>query len=80
MTQNLKEFWLQITAKGPELDIGEPTLPRKRKLPPRFDEASSSIYHDSTPEDMYKRYYFEIIDTIVGEIICKNGVTPTVSS
>lgn len=62
------EFWLQTTAKATELGIGEPTLPRKRKIPRRFDEASGSTYHDSTPEDMYKRYYFEIIDTIVGEV------------
>ena len=63
-----EEFWVQTTANATELGIGEPTLPRKRKVPRRFDEASGSTYHDSTPEDMYKRYYFETIDTIVGEI------------
>ena len=63
-----EEFWVQTTAKATELGIGEPTLPRKRNVPRRFDEASGSTYHDSTPEDMYKGYYFEIIDTIVGEI------------
>ena len=68
MNQNLDNFGCRLQPKGTELDIGEPTLPHKRKLPRRFDEASSSTYHDSTPEDMYKRYYFEIIDTIVGEI------------
>ena len=62
MTQNSE------LAKATELDIGEPALPRKRKLPRRFDEASGSTHHDSTPEDMYKRYYFEVIDTIVGEV------------
>lgn len=60
---------MQIVAKATELDIGEPALPRKRKLPRRFDEASGSTHnHYSTPEDMYKRYYFEVIDTIVGEV------------
>ena len=62
------EFWTQATDKASELSIGEPTLPRRRKLPRRLDEASGSTYHDSTPESMYKWYYFEVIDTIVGEI------------
>ena len=62
------EFWLETTAKAIELGVSEPTLPRKRKTPRRFDEASGSTYHDATPEDMYKRYYFEIIDTIIGEV------------
>ena len=48
------EFWLETTAKAIELGVSEPTLPRKRKTPRRFDEASGSTYHDATPEDMYK--------------------------
>ena len=62
------EYWAEVTGKASDLGIAEPTLPRKRKRPRRFDEASSSTYHDDTPESMYKRYYFEILDTLVGEI------------
>lgn len=62
------EFWKEVTDKAIKLDVGEPTLPRRRKLPPRLDESNSTTFHDSTPENMYKRYYFELIDTVVGEI------------
>ena len=62
------EYWAEVTGKASDLGIAEPTLPRKRKHPRRFDEASNSTYHDGTPESMYKRYYFEILDTLVGEI------------
>lgn len=62
------EYWAEVTGKASDLGIAEPTLPRKRKHRRRFDESSSSTYHDDTPESMYKRYYFKILDTLVGEI------------
>lgn len=62
------ELWMEVTGKAVELDIGEPTLPRRRKVPRKLDQTSSTAYHDNTPESMYKRYYFELIDTVVGEI------------
>ena len=62
------ESWQEITSKAIELDIGEPTLPHRRKLPRRFDESNTTTFHDSTPETMYKRLYFELIDTVVGEV------------
>ena len=62
------EFWQEISSKATELDIGEPTLPRRRKLPKRFDKSNTTTFHDSTPETMYKRLYFELIDTVVGEV------------
>ena len=34
----------------------------------RIDEANSTVHYDSTPEDMYRRYYFEILDRLIGEI------------
>ena len=34
----------------------------------RIDEASSSTHFDATPEDMYHRYYFEVLDKLKGEI------------
>ena len=34
----------------------------------RIDEANSTTHFDATPEDMYHRYYFEILDKLIGEI------------
>ena len=50
------------------MQVGEPILPHSHKLPKRLDKSNSTTFHDATPEDMYKRYYFELIDTVMGEI------------
>ena len=43
-------------------------LPRRRKAPKRFDPAASTTHADNCPEDLYRRFYYEVIDTILGEI------------
>ena len=43
----------------------------QRRAPKRIDEATSTTHFDATPEDMYHRYYFEILDTLTGEIECR---------
>ena len=64
---NFDVFWHQLQEKATQLDISEPKLPRKRRAPQR-DEASGTTYHGPIPETMYRRYYFEVLDKIVGEI------------
>ena len=56
-----------ILAKVMEFDCEEPVLPRKRRAPRSLDEATTSHF-DATPEDMYRKHYFEVLDTIIGEI------------
>ena len=52
-----------------ELDVDEAMLPRKRKAPARFDPTSSTAHVDNSPKDLYRRFYFEAIDTfLIGEI------------
>ena len=38
-----------------------------RRAPRRLDEATTSHF-DATPEDMYRKHCFEVLDTIIGEI------------
>ena len=59
--------WQELLAKVMEFDCEEPVLPRKRRAPRRLDEATTSHF-DATPEDMYRKHYFEVLDTIIGEI------------
>ena len=61
------KIWEELLAKVDEFDCEEPVLPRRR-APKRIDEASSTTHFDATPEDMYHRYYFEVLDTLIGEI------------
>ena len=59
------KFWTDVCEKAVQLEVGQPILPRRRKLPKRLDESSSTTFHDVTPEGMY---YFKVIDTVLGEI------------
>ena len=65
----LSKFWTNVRERAIQLEVyrRDPILPRRRKLPKRLDESNSTTFHDATPEDMYKRYYFELIDTVMGE-------------
>ena len=63
------EFWSEVKGKAEELDVDKPVLPQKRRAPRRFDPTSSSTTHaDKSHEDLYRRFYYEVIDTIIGEI------------
>jgi hypothetical protein len=50
-----------------KLDLDEPTLPRVRRVPRRFDEGSRGHVHGS-PEDYYRQQYLSLIDAAVGAI------------
>ena len=60
-------MWKELLEKVTEFDCEEPVLPRKRRAPRRLDEATTSHF-DLTPEGMYCRLYFEVLDMITGEI------------
>lgn len=61
-------FWQNIIAQASKLDIGEPTLPRRRKAPRRYEvgESDSSGVTPCSPQDHYRVTYFEAIDTVIG--------------
>ena len=47
------------------LDVNEPQLPHRRKVPRRYDDGlSEGDYHDS-PKSLYRQKYYEAIDLIV---------------
>ena len=60
-------FWKRIEESGRSLDISEPALPRRRKLPRRLDEGSDGTTFQN-PKDYYRKRYFEAIDFIVSSI------------
>ena len=43
-------FWEKVTKKASELDIGDATLPRKRKVPRRYDSGHAEAEFPSTPK------------------------------
>lgn len=57
-----------IAAKDFDLDNQEPEVPRKRKLPKRFDENANTAYFPASPKEKYRRIYYEVIDQIISSI------------
>lgn len=58
-------FWTNVMQLREEKGVDEPVLPRKRKVPARFEEGSAVGHHPDTPQDLYRRDYFECLDLIV---------------
>ena len=45
----------------------DPVLPRKRKIPRRLDDGAPS-HHPSTPKDLHRQKYFQVLDVVCEEI------------
>ena len=58
------KFWNQLISEVSQLDVEEPTLPRKRKMPKRFDEFASHHFYE-TSKDLHHRTYFEAYDNVI---------------
>ena len=50
------------------LDVSDPILPRKRKVPKRLEIGSAPPEYCSEPKDHYRRIYFEGLDLLVQAI------------
>ena len=59
-------FYDQVTTESSCL-TEEPTLPRYRKMPRRYDDGSIPHQYHS-PKDRYRHAYFEVLEVIAGEI------------
>ncbi len=60
-------FWASITKKASTLDIDEPSLPRNRKRPKRYDSESEQ-YCPITVQELFRKHYFEILDHAINSI------------
>ena len=58
-------FWQKVNNKADELEISEPRLPRRRKLPRRLDDGLSDAEFHATPKSYYRQLYFKALDLIV---------------
>ena len=58
-------FWLKVSSTAESLDVEEPRLPRRQKVPRRIDDSTSAGDFHSTPKEYYRQHYYEAIDMIV---------------
>lgn len=66
MIQLLKSFYSLVIQEAHEL-TKEPVLPRQRQIPRRVDDGAPN-HHFQSPEDFFRKQYYEVLDLLVSEI------------
>ncbi|XP_031781025.2 zinc finger MYM-type protein 1-like [Nasonia vitripennis] len=70
VTENIKEMrnskfdsiWKTCTKDAQTLNLDEPTIPRTRKISKRLDSNQASVHLFETPEQYYRKQFYEIVD------------------
>ena len=63
--ESFKLFWTKILKMVNDLGVNEPTLPRRRKVPRRYEIGSSEVDFPVEVEGHYKQIYFEALDLLI---------------
>ena len=62
-------FWQRALKRKEELNMEEPKLPRKRKLPARLEEGKAgSYFYPPMPKSRYRNIYFQALDCVTSSI------------
>ena len=65
---NFDQFWEKVNKMICDVEVSDSILPRRRRIPRRFENGNAPPTYDATPKDMYRRVYFEAIDLLVQAI------------
>ena len=60
--ENFDNFWGKVSKLASEVDVNDPVLPRRKKVPRRFEEGTAPPEYHSDPKDMYRQVYYEALD------------------
>ena len=60
--ENFNKFWEKVKKKSEELEIGQPVLPRKRKMPARYRDEQNGPDFPQTPKEHYHKIYQKAIE------------------
>lgn len=61
-------FWEKTTRKAKAKDVQDPVLPRKRKMPARYEIGRATSEYHKDPQSFYRQKYFEALDHITQAI------------
>ena len=64
-------FWKYLENRCSGLEVSSPALPRRKRVPRRFQVGEAEPEYPKTVQDHYRRIYFEVIDVLVAAI-CKH--------
>lgn len=67
-SEKFNEIWVVIEVLANTHGLENPVLPRKRIAPKRLDKNAQTAYFPTTPEEIYRHIYFEVIDQILVSI------------
>lgn len=59
------KIWRTETQAAQEIGIEEPCLPRSRNPSKRIDNKNNKTYVFSTPEEYFRKIYYEVLDTTI---------------
>ena len=57
-------FWETVTHKANALEVSEPSLPRRRKRPARYESGSATPEFVDNAQDYFRQIYLNAIDTV----------------
>ena len=63
-----KLFWAHVECLLKCTNTEEPSLPRKRRAPQRFEIGGGACHFSDTVEDYYRQSYFEVLDLVTTSI------------
>ena len=62
------QFWAFVEITRQSLHVSEPTLPRQRKRPRRYEDGDAEAYHPAEPKVYYRQIYYQAIDSVISTI------------
>ena len=66
--QSFDLFWEKVSTMASDVDVNDLVLPRKRKVPKRFEQGNAPAEFHSTPKSHYRQVYYEALDLLVQAI------------
>ena len=63
--ESFSKFWASLNEMLDELNVNEPTLPRRGKMPKRFEPGNAPPEFPPSAKDLYRQQHFEALDLVV---------------
>ena len=58
-------FWMKVSKMSESLEVEDAQVPRKRRLPKRYDDGLAEAEFHNDPKSYYRQHYFEAIDLAI---------------
>ena len=59
------DSWEKVVGMSERVDVEKPRLSRRRRVPRRYEDGNAEPEYPTTPEEHYRRIYYEALDLLV---------------